>query len=88
MATGRSRPGTRGEPRLGSRRPGLKPRGRLTDAGRHQIPTAIRRRSDVKIPLVGGKIEMMIGASLANSITMTLYCTTILVAEHALSASD
>jgi hypothetical protein len=38
---------------------------------------------DVKIPLVGGKLEKMIGASLANSIPATLNFTTIWIAEHA-----
>jgi hypothetical protein len=38
---------------------------------------------DVKIPLVGGKLEKMIGASLAKSIPATLHYTTIWIAEHA-----
>jgi hypothetical protein len=37
----------------------------------------------VKIPLVGGKLEKMIGASLANSIPATLHYTTTWIAEHA-----
>ncbi len=37
---------------------------------------------DVKIPLVGGKLEKSIGASLATSIPATLRYTTTWVAEH------
>jgi hypothetical protein len=37
----------------------------------------------VKIPLVGGKLEKMIGASLVNSIPATLHFTTTWIAEHA-----
>lgn len=53
----------------------------LTPAG-----TASQLRSagkvDVKIPLVGGKLEKAIGASLANSIPATLRYTTTWIAEH------
>jgi hypothetical protein len=55
---------------------------RLTPAG-----TASQLRStgrvDVKIPLVGGKLEKSIGASLAKSIPATLRYTTSWIAEHA-----
>ncbi|WP_099246603.1 DUF2505 domain-containing protein, partial [Mycobacterium sp. shizuoka-1] len=37
---------------------------------------------DVKIPLVGGKLEKSIGASLAQSIPATLRYTTTWIAEH------
>ena len=37
---------------------------------------------DVKIPLVGGKLEKSIGASLAASIPATLRYTTTWIAEH------
>lgn len=53
----------------------------LTPAG-----TASQLRSagkvDVKIPLVGGKLEKSIGASLAASIPSTLRYTTTWIAEH------
>ena len=39
-------------------------------------------RVDVKIPLVGGKLEKSIGASLATSIPSTLRYTTSWIAEH------
>jgi hypothetical protein len=53
----------------------------LTPAG-----TASQLRSagnvHVKIPLVGGKLEKSIGASLAASIPSTLHYTTTWIAEH------
>jgi hypothetical protein len=55
---------------------------RLTPTG-----TASQLRSagkvEVKIPLVGGKLERSIGASLAKSIPATLRYTTTWIAEHA-----
>jgi Protein of unknown function (DUF2505) len=52
-----------------------------------QTGTASQLRSagrvDVKIPLVGGKLEKSIGASLTKSIPATLRYTTTWIAEHA-----
>ncbi len=39
-------------------------------------------RVDVKIPLVGGKLEKTIGASLTKSIPATLHYTTTWIADH------
>jgi hypothetical protein len=54
----------------------------LTPAGtKAQLRSA--GKVDVKIPLVGGKIAKMIGASLADGIPATLHYTTTWIAEHA-----